>query len=131
MNEQRNKIFNENPRLNEAKKEITANDLLESMEKIRTYANPYRDLFCRTEQSGHFSQMILGLTSDLERKSVEPIATLHGQDRNPLQHFIGASRWDWNPLQDLLCKEIGQEIGIENGVLVIDGSSTQKKATLQ
>lgn len=108
---------------------ITASDLLNSTRMLKKYAKPYRNLLRRNEQGRHLTQMILGLTSDLERKTVEPIATAHGFPRDALQHFVGSSHWDWNSLQDFMCEEISKEIGIENGALVLDGSATQKKAT--
>jgi len=107
--------------------EIDAEDLKHSMRMIRRYAQPYRRLMARREMGAHLVEMVTGLTSDLERKSVEPIATMHGLPRHVLHHFVGGSRWEWDPLMELLRTEVSREIGIENGTLVIDGSATPKK----
>jgi SRSO17 transposase len=106
---------------------VSARDLTESMKMIRKYTTPYRELLARSELSGHLREMIVGLTSGLERKSVEPIAVMHGLNRRTLEHFIGGSRWDWDPLMDQLRCEVTQEIGTEDASLVIDGSATPKK----
>ena len=107
--------------------EIDAEDLKHSMRMVRRYAEPYRRLMARREMSSHLVEMVTGLTSDLERKSVEPIATLHGLPRHVLHHFVGGSHWEWNPLMELLRTEVSREIGIDDGTLVIDGSATPKK----
>ena len=109
--------------------EIQAADISESMRMIRRYAKPYRGLLARSELRAHLVEMVTGLASDLERKSVEPIAVMHGVDRRTLEHFVGGSCWEWNPLMDQLRREVTEEIGIEDGSLVIDGSATPKKGT--
>lgn len=109
--------------------EVQAADLSESMRMIRRYAKPYRDLLARSELRSHLVEMVTGLSSDLERKSVEPIAVMHGIDRRTLEHFVGGSRWDWEPLMDQLRREVKLEIGVEDASLVIDGSATPKKGT--
>ena len=51
---------------------------------------PYQDLLARVEQGPYvWGQMIEGLTSGLERKSVEPIAVMHGLER---RNFPAACR---------------------------------------
>jgi SRSO17 transposase len=106
---------------------VSKRDLAESMRMIRKYATPYCELLARTELGQHLREMVVGLTSDLERKSVEPIAVMHGVQRRTLEHFVGGSRWEWDPLMDQLRREVTQEIGVEDGSLVIDGSATPKK----
>ena len=109
--------------------EITGKDLKESMRKIERYARPYKEIFSRSELGGHFVEMMTGLTSNLERKSAEPIAVMHGQPRRPLQRFVGGSQWSWEPLMTRERQEVAEEIGIEDGSLVLDGSATPKKGT--
>ncbi|MEK7994124.1 MAG: IS701 family transposase [Planctomycetota bacterium] len=109
--------------------EVTAKDLKESMKKIVEYAKPYVEIFSRSEQGGHFVEMMTGFTSNLERKSAEPIAVMHGLARRPIQHFVGGSKWPWEPLMKRERQEVAQEIGIEDGSLVLDGSATPKKGT--
>ena len=86
---------------------IAEGDVTASVEGIGAYAEPYRDLFARVKQGQHMVEMVEGLTSNLERKSVEPIAVMHDLDRHILQHFVGQSLWQWS--------------------LVVDGSSREKK----
>lgn len=108
---------------------VSKRDLAESMRMIRKYATPYCELLARTELGKHLREMVVGLTSNLERKSVEPIAVMHGVERRTLEHFIGGSRWNCAPLMCQLRREVKQEIGVNDASLVIDGSGTQKKGT--
>lgn len=70
-----------------------------------------------------------GLMSDTERKNVESIAYYHGEDRQPLQKFIGQVEWDDNIILDKLTKRVVREIGTPNGILVLDPTSFPKKGT--
>lgn len=108
---------------------IDAADLNESIAMVMKYQEPYQAVLGRSELRSHLLAMITGLTSDLERKSVEPIAVMHGLPRYILQHFVGGSRWAWEPLQELVRREAGDEIGVPDGTLVFDGSATPKKGT--
>ena len=109
--------------------DVTPADLEEAVKRIRGYARPYQAALVRSEQSRHLLEMVEGLTSDLERKSVEPIAIMHGVPRRPLQRFVGDDGWDCVPLREQLWSEVSAEIGVADGALVIDGSSTPKKGT--
>ncbi len=48
------------------------------------------------------------------------------QDRLPLQWFIGHSAWDHEPLRDELVRQVGEQLGDENGVIVFDPSGFPK-----
>src|SRR5947209_5081393 len=54
----------------------------------------YLPLFYRDEQRDHAATILRGKLTDLQRKTTEPIASRAGQKRRPLQHFVGAGRWD-------------------------------------
>jgi len=54
---------------------------------------------------------------------VESIAYRHDQDRRNLQHFIGCAEWDHGPLMLELARQVGEELGEEDGVIVFDPSA--------
>lgn len=97
--------------------------------RMSGYVDAYRPLLGHPEQRAHLGHMIHGLTSDLERKSSEPIAIMQGLPRRVLQNFVGMSEWAWEPLRCQERSEIAEEIGIEDGMLIIDPSSVPKKGT--
>jgi SRSO17 transposase len=62
------------------------------------------------------------LLSNLDHKNVESIAYRFGQERMPLQWFVGKSDWDHEPLRDELVRQVGKQLGEEDGVIVFDPS---------
>lgn len=68
-----------------------------------------------------------GLISDLERKNVESIAYGQDQDRRNLQHFVGTAGWDSQPLLMELARQVGEELGEDDGVIVFDPSAFPKQ----
>ncbi len=57
---------------------------------------------------------------------MEWIAYRFGQERMPLQWFIGVSDWDHEPLRDELVRQVGEQLGEEDGVIVFDPSGFPK-----
>jgi len=96
-------------------------------ERLEAFAQPFVDCLDRSEQKEHAQTYLGGLLSDLERKNVESVAYRHDQDRRGLQRFIGFSVWDHRPLMQELARQVGQEIGCPDGVIVFDPSGVQKK----
>jgi SRSO17 transposase len=95
--------------------------------RLAAFAEPYQALLGVNAQRAHLGTFVGGLVGGIERKSVEPIALENGQERGPLQHFVGSSKWDESPLLARLRLEVSQEIGDPDAVLVVDGSAVPKK----
>ena len=96
------------------------------MPRLERFMDPFIESMSRKEQYEHASTFIQGLLSDLEHKNAESIAYRFGQDRLPLQWFIGHSAWDHEPLRDELVRQVGEQLGDENGVIVFDPSGFPK-----
>jgi SRSO17 transposase len=94
--------------------------------RLEQFMEPYVECFARSEQVGHAETFVRGLLSDLKHKNVESIAYRFGQERMPLQWFVGVSDWDHEPLRDELVGQVGQALGDEDGVLVFDPSGFPK-----
>ncbi len=95
--------------------------------RLECFLDPFVELLQRSEQGGHARTYAAGLVSGLKYKNVESIAYLHDQEREPLQQFIGQSPWDHRPWFDELARQVGQELGEADGVLVLDPSAFPKK----
>ena len=108
---------------------LTARDVEGVVERLAAFVAPYRALMGWKPRQGHLTTFLQGLLSDLERKSVEPIAVAQGFERDCLQHFIGVSRWDDKPLLARLRAEVASDMGDPEGVLVVDGSGVPKSGT--
>lgn len=94
--------------------------------RLQTFMAPFVKCFVRSEQVAHAETFVQGLLSNLDHKNVESIAYRFGQDRMPLQWFVGVSDWDHAPLRDELVRQVGQTLGETNGVLVFDPSGFPK-----
>jgi SRSO17 transposase len=106
---------------------LTAMDVSELGVRLVEFMKPYQELMELEPHRGHLGTFVEGLVGGLERKSVEPIAIASGQDRGPLQHFVGVSPWKERPLLERLRSEIAAELGEPDGVIVMDGSGVPKK----
>src|SRR2546422_3457848 len=99
------------------------------MPRLATFLAPFVRPFCRQEPAHHAHTYVYGLLSDLERKNVESIAYRFGQDRLPLQRFIGWAEWDDAPLRQELTRQVAQHLGQADGVLVFDPAGFPKSGT--
>ena len=96
-------------------------------ERLAKFVEPFADRLTQPAQREHAADYLSGLVSDLERKNVESIAYRHGQGRRNLQHFMGCAEWDQRPLITELVRQVGRELGEEDGVIVFDPSGFPKK----
>jgi SRSO17 transposase len=97
------------------------------VERLKQFAKPFTALLTQQAQREHTQDYLAGLVSDLERKNVESIAYRHDQDRKNLQHFMGCAQWDHRPLCRELARQVGQELGEDDGVIVFDPSAFPKQ----
>jgi SRSO17 transposase len=93
---------------------------------VETFMVPFVSTFRRQEPSAHAHTYVRGLLSEVERKNVESIAYRFGQDRLPLQRFIGWAEWDEAPLRQELTRQVAEQLGQADGVLVFDPSAFAK-----
>lgn len=90
--------------------------------RLTTCMAPFVETFCRQELDRHAHTSICGLLSDVERKNIESIAYRFGQDRLPLQRFIGWAPWEDEPVRQELPRQVAEHLGRADGVLVFDPS---------
>jgi hypothetical protein len=67
------------------------------LSRLTTFMAPFVETFCRQELEQHAHTYLCGLLSDVERKNIESIAYRFGQDRLPLQRFLGWAPWEAGP----------------------------------
>lgn len=99
------------------------------LERLEQFAEPFCACLGRPEQRQHAQTYLQGLLSDVERKNAEAIAYRHDQDRQGLQTFLGTAPWDYQPLLFELTRQVGQQLGEADGVVIFDPSAFAKKGT--
>jgi len=99
------------------------------MSRLERFAEPFAERLRRPEQREHAQTYLQGLLSDVEQKNAEAIAYRHNQDRQGLQTFIGTAPWDHEPVLEELTRQVGQQLGESDGVIMFDPSAFPKKGT--
>lgn len=94
--------------------------------RLERFMEPFVKIFGRRESREHAHTFVKGLLSDLEAKNTESIAYRFGQDRQPLQRFVGWADWDEAALRTELARQVGEELGEADGVLALDPSAFPK-----
>lgn len=91
------------------------------------YLNQFDDCFARKDTRAHFPKYVEGQLSDLERKSIEPIALKGGVPVRTLQEFLSQHRWDDDLMRDRLQEIIIRDHAGPNSIGIIDETSFVKK----
>lgn len=107
-------------------RELTADDIADIKTRLNDFLEPFRDRFARHEQLAHAAVYLEGRTRKLTRRTIEPIANDNQLKRRPLQHFVGAGKWEDEGIRHEMCRQIGSQLGRANGVFILDGSGFQK-----
>jgi SRSO17 transposase len=109
----------------------------EVLERLRDYADVFRDGFSHTKQATWSGVYLQGLLPDGERKSIEPLSgrvTLPPgrdvQDPEPaLQQFVNQSPWDDQGLTRRYRQHLAQTFASPEGIFVFDDTSFPKQGT--
>jgi SRSO17 transposase len=109
--------------------ELTADDVRGCKHRLTRFLKRYLPLFYRLEQADLAQVVIQGKLSNLQRKTSEPIAYAANRTCKPVQHFVGAGKWDDEAVMAELRCHASEVIGDLDGVFLIDGSSFPKKGT--
>lgn len=108
--------------------QFDAHDAARTFDRLIEFVGSFASLFYRKEQRVLSKLYVQGQLSELQRKSIEPIATFHHRPRRGLQRFIGAGKWEDAGVRSELHRQVDAEIGDpEDGVLCLDGSGFPKK----
>lgn len=110
----------------EAECKVSQNMFTSVATRLEQFMKPFTAGFRRREQQAHAATVVEGLCSDLEDKNGESIAYFYCQERKTIQHFIGESGWDDEPLRLELGRQVGEQLGEADGVLAFDPSAFPK-----
>jgi len=105
---------------------------LSSLESaLGAFLQKVRCCFKRDKTFGHLQKYILGLMTDLKRKSIEPIALAAGVAVRTLQEFLANYDWNHDLADQMLVDEVvnRQYDKFSIGVLDASGHSKQGKET--
>ncbi len=107
---------------------IEKGDVKDFIHELQGFHGVFTECFHRSESRDHFYKYMVGQFSELERKSIEPIA-LNVEDGNvrPMQRFISDAEWDDDKILNKYHNIINEDMGTASGVLIFDESGFIKK----
>lgn len=107
--------------------EVSADAVRGCRDRLTQFLQRYLPVFYRKEQRELAEIVVQGKLSNLQRKTSEPIAYAADRERKPVQHFVGAGKWDDEAVMAELRRDVAEEIGDANGIFIVDGSGFAKK----
>jgi SRSO17 transposase len=109
--------------------DVSAADVVGCRLRLEDFLQRYLPRFYRLEQHQLALVVLQGKLSNLQRKTSEPIAYRAGLQRKPVQHFVGAGKWDDEAVMAELRQHVAQEVADPDAVLVLDGSAFAKSGS--
>ena len=96
---------------------------------LARFVKRFDDCFARKDTRAHLAVYVEGQLSDLERKSVEPIALAADVPVRTLQEFLSQHRWQEGLARDRLQQIVAREHAHAHAVGIIDETSFVKQGT--
>jgi SRSO17 transposase len=108
--------------------DIVPRDVEGFMEELWEFQSAFHDCFTRSEPRAHFFDYMVGQLSQLERKSIEPMALhVEGGTIRGLQRFLSDVRWDEEQMLWNYHQLVAAEMGDPDGILMFDETGFVKK----
>lgn len=109
---------------------IGKEDIARFSEEFRGFHAQFANCFSREEPRISFAQYMAGQMSQLERKSIEPIAlSVENATVRSMQHFISNVAWDESRIISRYHGMVSEDLGDAEGVLIFDESGFVKKGS--
>lgn len=110
------------------KLELDKNDVSTLLCELKGFHENFADCFLRSELRDNFFRYMAGQFSQLERKSIEPIAfAVEGGKVRAMQRFVSDAIWDEEKIMTKYRSFVNEDIGHPDGAIVFDESGFAKK----
>ncbi len=107
---------------------VEKEDVEDFIDELKGFHKHFADCFSRSEPRENFFRYTVGQLSQLERKSIEPIAlNIQGGAVRSMQRFVSEVIWDENKLLHKYHAIVNEDMGNSTGVLIFDESGFAKK----
>jgi len=108
--------------------DLVPSDVEGFLEELWEFQAAFHDCFARSEPRAHFFDSMVGQLSQLERKSIEPMALqVAGGTIRGLQRFISEVHWDEEQMLWNYHQLVAEALGEPDGVLMFDETGFVKK----
>ncbi len=109
---------------------MTADQIRSLQPALAALLETFRPYMGRASNFGHLLAYVLGLTADLKRKSIEPIALAAGAAVRTLQEFLSFLDWDHEAANDHLQRQVMDRHGCARAVGVLDACGHAKQGRM-
>ena len=106
---------------------LSTQDIKLFLNESKRYMKLFKGAFQRVEQIQKSLSYLHGLLGHATRKNVEQMALGQKEKVRSLQYYVGQSQWETEPVIAIHQGLIGETLGEEDGVALIDESSTIKQ----
>jgi SRSO17 transposase len=108
---------------------LTTEEVAKLGDMLDEYLAYFQDCYTRCDQRKHGESFVKGLLSDLDRKSIEPIALRYQDPKavRTMQAFFQKSPWNDQKMLYLYQKRLASQINEPDGMINVDGSDFPKK----
>ncbi len=107
---------------------IDKSDIKDFSNELKGFHEVFQDCFRRSESRNHFFHYMAGQFSELERKSIEPIAlNIENGNVRAMQRFVSDTSWDDQGIDFKYRNLVKDDMGDPDGVLIFDESGFVKK----
>ena len=106
---------------------LTADRVSELGNMLNDFLAPFRDCYKRAEQRENGETFVKGFLSNLERKSIEPIALRYGKSPRAMQNFMQDGPFDEPRMLDTYKRELSVRVSHPGGMLSCDSTEIAKK----
>jgi len=108
---------------------LSMKDVKLFLNESKKYMKLFTPAFQRVEQTKKSLTYLHGLLGHSARKNVEQMALGQKEKVRSLQYFVGQSQWKTEPIIAIHQRLIGETLGEDDGVALIDESSAVKQGT--
>src|SRR5580658_9250297 len=105
---------------------MTTDQILSLASELDAFLDEFADCFGRSEPREHLGHYVRGQLSDLQRKSVEPIALFNDIAPRTLQEFLNSDVWDHAGARDRVQHLVARDHRDAKAIGIIDDSGHPK-----
>jgi len=108
--------------------DLGKNDVEDFNQELKAFHEHFADCFERSESRDHFYRFMAGQFSELERKSIEPIAiAVEGGNVRAMQRFVSAAPWDDDKIMTKYRNLVKEDLAHPDAAIIFDESGFVKK----
>jgi len=108
--------------------DLRGKDVKDFTNELKGFHEQFNDCFQRSESRQHFLRYMSGQFSELERKSIEPIALAVKDGKvRAMQRFVSDAPWDDENIEHKYRSMVNDDLGSPDGALIFDESGFVKK----